>query len=71
MVHLLSSIVSLVALSRAVSGHGFLKNIEVNGVRYPAWQVFQDDYVTPEPVRYARKITDNGPVPDFTGPDIT
>lgn len=36
-----------------------------------AWQVGSDDYVTPEPVRYARKITDNGPVSDFTGKDIT
>lgn len=51
--------------------HGSLKTIQVNGQDYPAWQVGQDDYVTPPPVRYARKLRDVGPVPDFTTPDIT
>ncbi|KAL2146550.1 hypothetical protein VTI28DRAFT_3441 [Corynascus sepedonium] len=62
---LLSSLVSLVA------GHGYLKSITVNGEEYLAWQVGQDDYVTPAPARYARKVADLGPVPDFTTKDIT
>ncbi|KAK0627913.1 glycoside hydrolase [Immersiella caudata] len=51
--------------------HGFLKNIQVNGKTYPAWQVGQDNFVNPPPVRYARKLNNNGPVPDFTSKDIT
>ena len=54
-----------------VHSHGFLKNIQVNGKTYPAWQVGQDDFVKPPPVRYARKLKDNGSVPDFTSKDIT
>lgn len=55
------------------SAHGFLKNIQVNnGKLYPAWQVGQDDFVKPAPpVRYARRLKDQGPVPDFTTKDIT
>ena len=62
---LLTSIASLVA------GHGYLKSITINGQNYLAWQVGQDDYVTPPPTRYARKLANNGPVPDFTAKDIT
>jgi hypothetical protein len=61
----------LTGLASLVAGHGFLKSITVNGKDYLAWQVFQDDYVTPTPVRYARKLADNGPVPDFTTKNIT
>lgn len=50
----------LLGLTHSVSAHGYLKSIEVNGVSYLAWQVGQDDYVTPEPARYARRIKDNG-----------
>jgi hypothetical protein len=45
--------------------------IEVNGKSYLAWQVGSDDYITPEPNRYARRIQDNGPVADFTTVNIT
>lgn len=55
-----------------VSAHGYLKSISVNGgTSYLAWQVGQDEYVTPEPSRYARRIQDNGPVADFTTVNIT
>lgn len=55
-----------------VSAHGYLKSISVNGgTPYLAWQVGSDDYITPEPSRYARRIKDNGPVPDFTSTNIT
>ncbi|KAH8722630.1 glycoside hydrolase [Phaeosphaeriaceae sp. PMI808] len=63
--------VAVLGLAHSVSAHGYLKSIEVNGQSYLAWQVNQDDYVTPEPVRYARRIRDNGPVPDFTTTNIT
>jgi len=52
--------VALLGLTHSVSAHGYLKSIEVNGASYLAWQVFQDDFVTPEPTRYARRIQDNG-----------
>lgn len=50
----------LLGLIHSVSAHGYLKSIEVKGVSYLAWQVGQDDYLTPEPARYARRIKDNG-----------
>lgn len=59
------------SLASLVAGHGYLKSITVNGEDYLAWQVGQDDYVDPRPVRYARRLADNGPVPDFTTKDIT
>jgi cellulase len=62
---------SLLGLTHIVSAHGYLKSIEVSGKSYLAWQVGQDDYLTTEPTRYARRIKDNGPVPDFTTADIT
>ena len=62
---------ALFGVASLVNGHGFLKNIQVNGKTYPAWQVNQDDFVKPPPVRYARKLKDNGSVPDFTTKDIT
>ncbi|KAH7305476.1 glycoside hydrolase [Stachybotrys elegans] len=58
-------------LPSLVAGHGYLKNIQVNGQLYPAWQVGSDDYITPAPVRYARRILDNGPVIDFTTKNLT
>jgi cellulase len=61
-----------VSIIPLVSAHGYLKSVSVNGgSSYLAWQVGQDDYVTPEPTRYARRIKDNGPVPDFTSTNIT
>ncbi|KAH6633802.1 glycoside hydrolase [Boeremia exigua] len=63
--------IGLLSLAQSVSAHGYLKSIEVGGKSYLAWQVGQDDYVTPEPARYARRIKDNGPVPDFTSVNIT
>lgn len=62
---------SLLILVPYISAHGYLKSVEVGGKGYLAWQVGQDDYVTPEPARYARRIKDNGPVPDFTTANIT
>ncbi|RYO89989.1 hypothetical protein DL762_002938 [Monosporascus cannonballus] len=61
----------LLCATNLVAGHGYLKSIVVNGQTYMAWQVGQDDYVTPTPERYARKLADNGPVPNFTTKDIT
>ncbi len=58
-------------LAGFVVGHGYLKSITANGQNYLAWQVGQDDFVTPTPVRYARKLVNNGPVPDFTTKNIT
>lgn len=63
--------IALLGLTHTASAHGYLKSIEVGGKSYLAWQVGQDDYVTPEPSRYARRVKDNGPVPDFTTVDIT
>jgi cellulase len=66
------STLSLLGFITSASAHGYLKSISVNGgANYLAWQVGQDDYVTPEPTRYARRIRDNGPVPDFTSTNIT
>lgn len=61
----------LATFASLAAGHGFLKSITVNGKNYLAWQVGQDNYVNPTPVRYARKLANNGPVPDFTSKDIT
>lgn len=61
----------LQALPALVAGHGYLKSITANGEEYLAWQVGQDDYLDPPPARYARKIANNGPVPDFTTDNIT
>ncbi len=58
-------------LASLVSGHGYLKSMTVNGQNYLAWQVGTDNYLSPAPVRYARRLTNNGPVPDFTSKDIT
>lgn len=71
MAPLSSAALILSSLATLVAGHGYLKSITVNGENYLAWQVGQDDYVTPTPVRYARKLADNGPVPDFTSNNIT
>lgn len=59
------------ALSNLVNAHGFLKNVEYNGVKYPAWQVGQDEFLTTVPTRYVRRVKDVGPVADFTTKDIT
>jgi len=52
--------VALLGFTHSVSAHGYLKSVEVNGVSYLAWQVGTDDYVTPEPSRYVRRIKDMG-----------
>ncbi|KAK7757382.1 hypothetical protein SLS62_000394 [Diatrype stigma] len=67
----LTNLAIFLSAAGLVAGHGYLKSIVVNGESYLAWQVGQDDYVTPTPERYARKLVDNGPVPDFTTADIT
>jgi hypothetical protein len=67
----LADIILLLGVASLADAHGFLKNIQVNSKTYPAWQVGQDDFVKPPPVRYARKLKDNGSVPDFTSKDIT
>jgi lytic cellulose monooxygenase (C1-hydroxylating) len=61
----------ILGIASLVASHGSLKSITVNGKNYLAWQVGQDDFVKPPPVRYARKLKDVGPVPDFTTKDIT
>lgn len=71
MAPLTSAALVLSSLASLVAGHGYLKSITVNGENYLAWQVGQDDYVTPTPVRYARKLANNGPVPDFTSTNVT
>ncbi len=71
MAPLVSVVFMLSSLASLVIGHGYLKSITANGQNYLAWQVGQDDFVTPAPVRYARKLANNGPVPDFTTKDIT
>jgi cellulase len=58
-------------LTPGVLGHGFLQSIIVNGVSYSGWAPYSDPYITPLPPRYTRHFPDNGPVPDFTTPDIT
>ncbi|KFA70264.1 hypothetical protein S40285_09412 [Stachybotrys chlorohalonatus IBT 40285] len=59
-------------LPSLAAAHGYLKSIQTpNGQQYLAWQVFSDDYVTPTPVRYARRILENGPAAPFTGSNIT
>lgn len=63
--------IGLFSFAHTVSAHGYLKSIEISGKSYLAWQVGQDDYLTPEPSRYARRIQDNGPVADFTTVNIT
>jgi hypothetical protein len=71
MAPLTSAALILGSLASLVAGHGYLKSVTVNGQNYMAWQVGQDDYVTPTPVRYARKLANNGPVPDFTTNNVT
>jgi lytic cellulose monooxygenase (C1-hydroxylating) len=61
----------LLVFASTVLGHGFLKSITVSGKNYLAWQVGQDNFLNPAPVRYARRLNNNGPVPDFTTKDIT
>jgi hypothetical protein len=52
--HLLAIAATLLT---CVHAHGYLKSISVNGgANFLAWQVGQDDYLSPEPVRYARRI---------------
>jgi hypothetical protein len=58
-------------LPALANAHGYLKYTEVNGVKYPAWQVGQDEYLTEVPTRYTRRVKDVGPVADFTSKDIT
>jgi hypothetical protein len=72
MVNLLFQVASISAtFSALVNAHGYLKNVEYNGVKYPAWQVGQDEFLTTVPTRYVRRVKDVGPVADFTSKDIT
>lgn len=70
--HLLAALsITTLSLLPTVLAHGYLKSVSVNGgPSFLAWQVGQDDYVAPEPVRYVRRVKDLGPVPDFTTADI-
>jgi lytic cellulose monooxygenase (C1-hydroxylating) len=62
----------LLSIPSLVAAHGYLKYIDAGGKRYEAWQVHSDPYLPPPPpVRYARKIQDEGPVIDFTSKNIT
>lgn len=62
----------LLSVPALVAGHGYLKYIDAGGKRYEAWQVHSDPYLPPPaPIRYARKIKDEGPVNDFTSANIT
>ena len=61
----------VLGLINLAAGHGYLKSLTVNGKSYPAWQVGTDNFLNPVPVRYARRLDNNGPVPDFTSKDIT
>jgi cellulase len=59
--HVLGALgVAVLGLTHSVSAHGYLKSVEVNGASYLAWQVGQDEYVTPEPSRYVRRVKDVG-----------
>jgi len=51
--------------------HGSLKAISVGNKEYLAWQIRRDDYDKSTPVRYSRRILNEGPVKDFTGKGIT
>jgi lytic cellulose monooxygenase (C1-hydroxylating) len=69
--HALSLLPIVMGLLSTANAHGYVDKIIVGGQTYEAWKVFSDPYVTPTPVRYNRRIQDNGPVPNFEGPDIT
>ena len=56
----LSGLVVALNLATTVSAHGYMKYVDTAGVRYPAWQVGQDDYVTPTPQRWVRRVLDVG-----------
>jgi hypothetical protein len=71
MVNLLQVASLSAGFSALVHAHGYLKNVEYNGVKYPAWQVGQDEYLPTVPTRYVRRVKDVGPVADFTTKDIT
>ncbi|KAF2400494.1 glycoside hydrolase, partial [Trichodelitschia bisporula] len=58
-------------LTPFTAAHGSLKAIEVAGKQYLAWQINADPYVKPPPLRYARRVLNEGPVKDFTGKGIT
>jgi cellulase len=58
-------------LCHLASAHGSLKAIEVERKQYMAWQINSDPYVKPQPVRFARRVLNEGPVKDFTGKGIT
>jgi hypothetical protein len=69
---LLTSLIAVLLFALvSVNAHGSLKAIEVAGKQYLAWQIRKDDYVNPPPLRYARRVLNEGPVKDFTGKGIT
>jgi cellulase len=61
----------IACLCGLVLAHGSLKAIEVGGKQYMAWQINSDPYAKPPPVRFARRVLNEGPVKDFTGKGIT
>jgi len=54
-----------------IHAHGSLKAVSVGNKEYLAWQIRRDDYDKSTPVRYSRRILNEGPVKDFTGKGIT
>jgi hypothetical protein len=65
---LLTLLFNIILLAQA---HGSLKAISVGGKEYLAWQIRRDDYEKSTPMRYSRRILNEGPVKDFTGKGIT
>ncbi|KAF2436145.1 glycoside hydrolase [Tothia fuscella] len=66
MLSLLAGLLSITCLTQLASAHGSLKAIEVGGQRYMAWQINQDQFQKPPPIRYARGCGDAGNIPIST-----
>jgi hypothetical protein len=71
MFHLAALALATSSLFTTARAHGYLGAIEVNGVNYTGWKVWEDRFVDPQPIRATRPYRDNGPVEDFTSPAIT
>jgi hypothetical protein len=64
-------LVACAVLLPVIHAHGSLKAVEVGGQQYPAWQINKDQFEKVAPVRYSRKVANEGPVKDFTSKGIT
>ncbi|KAK6530987.1 hypothetical protein TWF281_007814 [Arthrobotrys megalospora] len=69
--HALTAASLALALSGSVSAHGYLKYVDHKGVSYGLWEPFSDPYYSPLPLRYDRRIADNGPVTGMQSKNIT